>query len=108
VDGCGAGGGAGAQELGVRGVGSIAKGERWGGGGCGAGGGRTRRNKRGRQQQAKRCRGGRGRQQSAAREVRKSAGGTRLRAGQKQARKGCGWMWCGRGTGCAGVGSEGG
>ena len=53
-------------------------------------------------------RGGRGRQQSAAREVRKSAGGTRLRAGQKQARKGCGWMWCGRGTGCAGVGSEGG
>jgi hypothetical protein len=54
VDGCGAGGGAGALELGVRGVGSIAKGERWGGGGCGAGGGRTRRNKRGRQQMAKR------------------------------------------------------
>ena len=46
-----------------------------GGEGCGAGGGRTRRNKRGRQQQAKRCRGGRCRQQTAAREVRKSAGG---------------------------------
>jgi hypothetical protein len=29
VDGCGAGGGAGAQELGVRGVGSIARGEWW-------------------------------------------------------------------------------
>ena len=51
MDGCGAGGGAGALELGVRGVGSIARGERWGGGGCGAGGGRTRRNNRGRQQQ---------------------------------------------------------
>ena len=29
MDGCGAGGGAGAQELGVRGVGSIARGEWW-------------------------------------------------------------------------------
>jgi hypothetical protein len=33
VDGCGAGGGAGAQELGVRGVGSIARGE-WRGSGA--------------------------------------------------------------------------
>ena len=29
MDGCGAGGGAGAQELGVRGVGSIARGQWW-------------------------------------------------------------------------------
>ena len=35
MDGCGAGGGAGAQELGVRGVGSIARGERWGAGAAG-------------------------------------------------------------------------
>jgi hypothetical protein len=58
--------------------------------------------------ETKRCRGGRHRQQTPAREVRKSAGGTRLRAGQKRKRKGCGWMRCGRGGGRAGVGSEGG
>ena len=51
------------------------------GGGRGLrGGGGTRRNKRGRQQQAKHCRGLRGRQQSAACEVRKSAGGTLVHA----------------------------
>ena len=74
MDGCGAGGGAGAQELGVRGVGSVARGEWWGAGAAGMEGdapGATR----GRQQQAKRCRGGRRRQQTAARGVRKSAGG---------------------------------
>ena len=35
MDGCGAGGGAGAQELGVRGLGSIARGEWWGAGTAG-------------------------------------------------------------------------
>jgi hypothetical protein len=35
-------------------------------------------------------------------------GGSRLKAGQKRKRKGCGLMRCGRGAGRAGVGREGG
>jgi hypothetical protein len=66
---------------------SAVQGTLEGAGAAGLEGEAPERNKMGRQEQTKRFRGGRHCQQTAAREVRRSAGGTRLRAEQKRARR---------------------